>query len=126
MRLMKSARKSLKPAMLKVRKAEKEILKHALVLRAASDFGESVDGEQLAGLGDLNSAGAQDGQGDQDIADSSFKTGSALGAGATGEPQTPSATAMKAGDKGDETTNFEGDAPGGSPWTKTKSKSKKK
>jgi len=112
--------------MLKVHKAEKEILKHALVPRAVSDFGESADGEHMAGLGDLNAPGAQDGQGDQDIADSSFKTGSALGAGATGEPQTPSATAMKAGEKGDEATNLEGEAPGGSPWTKTKSKSKKK
>ena len=94
------------------------IFPNGSLLSQVSDVGQS--------LGDLNAPGAQDGQGDQDIADSSFKTGSALGAGATGEPQTPSATAMKAGEKGDEATNLEGEAPGGSPWTKTKSKSKKK
>jgi hypothetical protein len=34
--------------------------------------------------------------------DSSYKTGSALGKSATGEPQTPSGSGLKVGDHGEE------------------------
>ena len=98
----RSTRKTMRPVMLRVHKAEKEVLKHVLVPKGASDFAESADGEDPAQLGDLSPKGAQEGLAEMEAGDSSYKTGSALGKSAAGEPQTPSASGLKAGDNGEE------------------------